>query len=103
MTKIEKIRDLHQFFIKKFRPKKPVILRFSKKMVYHGAYSYNNKKHYITLNARDNFATLCDSWAHEVGHSLEYNKYNKEEHSESWGAKFSIAYRIYLKWLETQS
>lgn len=102
MTKQDKIRNLHEFFIKKFRPKKPVILRFSRRMLYHGAYSYNNKKHYITLNARDSYATLVDSEIHEMAHCLEYNKYNNEEHSNSWGAKYSLCYRAYLEWLDTQ-
>lgn len=102
MTKLDKIRDLHNFFIKRFRPKKQVILRFSKRMLCHGGYSYYNNKHYITLNAKDNYATLTDSEIHEMAHCLEYNKYNKEEHSDSWGRVFAKVYRAYLEWLDAK-
>lgn len=102
MTKIEKIKDLHEFFINKFRPRKKVILQFYK-MVFHGSYHYINNKHYITLNKKDNYSTLCDSCAHEWSHLLEKNKYVKEHHSDSWGKNFARVYRAYLEWLEIQS
>lgn len=93
------IKELNRHFIQEFKIKKPVILRFSNYMTYHGSYFYNNSKHYITLNNRDNFDTLCESLVHEIGHLLERNKYTKEHHSDSWGICFSRAYRVYLKWM----
>jgi len=101
MTKFDKIRSLHNFFIKKFKPQKKVVLQF-RKMVYNGSYRYNGKKHYITLNKKDNLITLYDSEIHEFSHSLEHHKYGKNSHSEAWGRKFSIVYCAFLEWASLQ-
>ena len=98
MTKFDKIRDLHSFFLKKFRPKKKIILRFHKDMIYNGSYSYRYDRHYITLNSKDNLIVLCDSWCHEMAHVLDRNKYGKNHHSNHWGQCFAKAYRTYLEW-----
>ena len=100
MTKFDKIRNLHNFFLKKFKPRKKVILMF-KKMVNHGGYKYTNGKHYISLNKKDNLDTLCETYGHEYAHSLDRAKWNAEHHSDHWGYCYARAYRIYLKWAET--
>lgn len=100
MTKIEKIRDLHQFFIKKFRPKKPVILRLSKSMTNFGSYKYSNNKHYITINIKSNIDELYSHLYHEWAHLLEYHKWGAESHSDFWGKCFARTYRAYLEWLD---
>lgn len=100
MYKSDKIKDLHAFFLKELKPRKPVILRFSNKMKLRGAYSYYNNKHFITLNNKDNLFTLYDSYIHEMAHCLQKGKFGKEEHSNEWGNCFSRCYRCYLKWLE---
>jgi len=97
MTKFDKIRSLHNFFIKKFKPQKKVVLQFYK-MTLNGSYHYINRKHYITLNKKDNYQTLIDSLSHEWGHLLEHNKDGKNHHTEAWGKKFSIVYCAYLEW-----
>lgn len=100
MNKIDKIRHLHHFFIERFKPKKPIMLRFSSKIKGHGSYSYCNKKHIITLNKKDHYFTLIDSEIHEFAHALEYNKVGKQQHSDAWGKAFAKVYRVYLEWLD---
>lgn len=100
MNKLDKIRDLHNFFLKRFRPKKPVVLRISKLNDY-GSYYYNGAKHYISLDKRGNYETMISGLVHEWGHVLQTNKQSLNDHSNHWGAKFSKVYRIYLEWLDT--
>lgn len=103
MKKVDKIKELHEFFIKKFKPKKPVILRFSNRMICHASYKYSiNEKHYITLNIKDNLEISYENLQHEWAHLLEYNKWGKEAHSDSWGRCYARAYRAYLEWLDIQ-
>lgn len=99
MTKIEKLRDLHRFFIRKFKVRKPVILRICK-LNDCGSYLYNKGKHYISINKKHNWECSAQNLYHEWSHCLEYNKYGNEHHSDSWGVKFSKTYRAYLEWLE---
>jgi len=101
MTKFDKIRDLHNFFLKKFRPRKKVVLRFSNRMICNGSYSYYNNKHYITLNKMDNYAVSTENILHEWGHLLDRTKWSKEHHGNCWGICFARVYRVYLEWVET--
>lgn len=96
MNKITQIKDLYAFLLGELRPKKPVILRFSNKMIYHGSYSYFNNKHCITLNKKDNLQTSIDNLIHEFAHVLEHNKYSC--HTDAWGIKYAKVYRAYLEW-----
>lgn len=100
MNKRDRIRSLHSFFLKVYKPKKSIILRFSNKMKYRGSYSYYNNKHFITLNNKDHYYTLIDSIIHEWSHLLEYHKCGAEGHSDAWAKKFGKLYRTYLKWSE---
>lgn len=106
-NKINKVRDLHNFFIKKFRPKKPVILKFCSLKDYRAFYDYNGKRHFIALNKNDNYHTLIDSWTHEIGHMLQKNKLvakdDLQNHTEEWGKCYAKAYRIYLQWKNLNS
>ncbi len=100
MTKIEKIRSLHQFFLTTFKPKKKVVLRFSDQMKDNGAYSYTTGKHYITIKKKDNYFTCIDSLNHEWAHLLEHSKYGDvDSHTDAWGKKYAKVFRTYLLWL----
>ncbi len=103
MNKIDKIRDLHQFFLRTFKPKGKVILRLAN-MIDHASYIYNTKTktHYITLNKRDSLEMSYENLQHEWGHLLEYNKWGNEPHSDAWALKYGKTYRAYLKWKEIQ-
>ena len=99
MNRYDKIRDLHKFLLKRFRPKKKVILRFSRFMINHGSYKYSKNKHFITIRSQDSYAELISDLCHEWSHCLEHHKWGTEHHSNAWGIKYSIVYRAYLEWL----
>ncbi len=104
--KINKIKDLHQFFIKKIRPKRPISLIICELKECHGLYYYNKKKDIIVINKKDNLATMYDNWVHEIGHALQRGKNVSEssikDHSDDWGRCYARAYRIFLEWDKLQ-
>lgn len=105
MTKIEKLRDLHNFLISKFRPKYPVHLRICKLKDYHGLYQWDgeNKIHYITLEKRDNLEESITNLIHEFAHLLQkYKNQDEDEHSDEWGINVARIYRKYMEWLEQE-
>lgn len=95
--KISKIKELARFLINELNIKDRIIVRFCDRMVYRGSYSYIRRKHYITLNKKDNYYTLVDSLIHEIAHCLDVN-FTRNEHSREWGTQFAKVYRAYLKW-----
>lgn len=103
MNKIDKLRDLHLFFLQRVKPRKPVILRICNMKHLHGVYYYHNKKHLIIINKRDNLETMYDNLTHEVAHMLQRNKIETgcciKDHTDEWGKCYAKAYRIYIEWL----
>jgi hypothetical protein len=105
MTKIEKIKDLHNFFISEFRPKFPVQLRICKMENYSGLYTWDveKKEHNISIDKHGNWDNMVGSFLHEWSHLLQkYKDYNIDQHSKDWGIKYSKVYNKYMKWMKLQ-